>query len=403
MMQFAGKKETYQSERLLTLESFVRANDERLQGGKMNNEIDALLTTMYITKSRVTITEGILHWKSQIRKQNLWISAEHSTIDDQTYALQGIRCRINIRYNCVGIRKEYEVHVNRTIQLKTFVNLITSQLNEHPKNYKLFHQDMDGGTKNVLLLQFSCHKTLLQIGFKNSDTLYITDGDIIGKSDVSFQSRHVTIPAKKKSKKKGKRNSNGLIQSIKTVKPGAPSPKKQSTRCHIHYTANVEKDRFDHSKRLTLLFEEASELFQERRQRLNELVIKNISPKPKQSAKPEPKTIVSEPVCHVSDAGSKAGKAIFPVLIGHEEFLYKSSKAAKYASKSPRSIDLHGCNKEEALQTLNDAVPIWLNAAMKEHPYTIPVNIICGGGNQVLSEAVEHWIRETRHVANKFS
>jgi hypothetical protein len=39
---------------------------------------------------------------------------------------------------------------------------------------------------------------------------------------------------------------------------------------------------------------------------------------------------------------------------------------------------------------------------MKEHPYTLPVNIITGGGSQIVADAVEHWIRENRNVANRF-
>jgi hypothetical protein len=44
-----------------------------------------------------------------------------------------------------------------------------------------------------------------------------------------------------------------------------------------------------------------------------------------------------------------------------------------------------------------------MNDAMKEYPWTLAVNIIVGGGAQLVSEAVEHWIREQRHVAKRFT
>lgn len=63
-------------------------------------------------------------------------------------------------------------------------------------------------------------------------------------------------------------------------------------------------------------------------------------------------------------------------------------------------IDLHECTQEDALNKLNDLLPVWMSDAMKDFPYTCRVDIVTGGGNQILAETVEHWIQETRHVAN---
>jgi DNA-nicking Smr family endonuclease len=65
-------------------------------------------------------------------------------------------------------------------------------------------------------------------------------------------------------------------------------------------------------------------------------------------------------------------------------------------------LDLHGCSRDEAIVKLSNSLSKWLDAAMKEHPYTLPVNIITGGGCQIISDTVEHWIRENRNVANRF-
>jgi DNA-nicking Smr family endonuclease len=41
-----------------------------------------------------------------------------------------------------------------------------------------------------------------------------------------------------------------------------------------------------------------------------------------------------------------------------------------------------------------------MSDAMKDFPYTCRVDIVTGGGNQILAETVEHWIQEKRHIAN---
>ncbi|KAL7543488.1 hypothetical protein ACHAWF_007400 [Thalassiosira exigua] len=64
-------------------------------------------------------------------------------------------------------------------------------------------------------------------------------------------------------------------------------------------------------------------------------------------------------------------------------------------------LDLHGFTREEALYKLNASLPDWVDDAMKgEYPWVVLVNIVCGGGSQILSEAVEKWIKQTGNVSN---
>eukprot|EP00804_Cyclotella_cryptica_P019146 CCRYP_017801-RA/>CCRYP_017801-RA protein AED:0.08 eAED:0.05 QI:0/-1/0/1/-1/0/1/0/115 len=112
--------------------------------------------------------------------------------------------------------------------------------------------------------------------------------------------------------------------------------------------------------------------------------------------------VASEPLRCFPEVGARAGKTVFPVIVGQDDYLYRSSKSTRQAQIPSRSIDLHGCNREEALDKLNDALPSWMNEAMREFPWTLRVDIITGGGSQILAEAVEHWIREKRNVANRF-
>lgn len=68
----------------------------------------------------------------------------------------------------------------------------------------------------------------------------------------------------------------------------------------------------------------------------------------------------------------------------------------------PITIDLHGYSRDEALETLDKSLPGWVETAMKgESPWVTPVDIVCGGGSQLLSETVKGWIRANRQVANR--
>ena len=64
-------------------------------------------------------------------------------------------------------------------------------------------------------------------------------------------------------------------------------------------------------------------------------------------------------------------------------------------------MDLHGCTREEALARLDDALKAWVDDAMQgSYPFVLPAMIVCGCGDQVLSEAVRGWIRSENWVAN---
>ena len=77
-------------------------------------------------------------------------------------------------------------------------------------------------------------------------------------------------------------------------------------------------------------------------------------------------------------------------------------KTFKSSASSPFVIDLHGLSQGEALNKLEESLPTWVETAMKgEYPWVIAVDIICGGGNQILSEVVGEWIKANRQVANR--
>ena len=100
-------------------------------------------------------------------------------------------------------------------------------------------------------------------------------------------------------------------------------------------------------------------------------------------------------LCHAK----KAGKVIHPILVGEVSNLYKTRRLPQaYLT----TLDLHGCSKGEALEKLGDSLPVWVEAAMRgNHPWVLGVDILCGGGNQTLSDVVKEWIRANEQVANR--
>jgi DNA-nicking Smr family endonuclease len=70
-------------------------------------------------------------------------------------------------------------------------------------------------------------------------------------------------------------------------------------------------------------------------------------------------------------------------------------------SKKKTTINLHGMTAEEANFKLDESLPHWVNFAIcGSYQFITHVDIICGGGSQVLSEVVENWIKQNDKVSN---
>lgn len=151
---------------------------------------------------------------------------------------------------------------------------------------------------------------------------------------------------------------------------------------------------------ISFVFAEAEPTFREIRQRLNAMNLERTKPKQKKMAQKE---LYPRPINHniVDDIAGKAGRSQFIVLVGEPSNLYKQTQKRSSKKESGIMIDLHGMTKEDALAQLDDALPTWIESAMKGvYPFVIPVKIICGKGNQILADVVENWIKKNDTVAN---
>ena len=103
-----------------------------------------------------------------------------------------------------------------------------------------------------------------------------------------------------------------------------------------------------------------------------------------------------------SSFGGKAGRAAYPILVGEAANLYKTHQLRQRKKTCKVTLDLHGCTRDEAKKMLNEGLQAWIDSAMKgDYPFVIPVDIVCGGGNQILSDLVAQFIRDETNVAKR--
>ena len=211
----------------------------------------------------------------------------------------------------------------------------------------------------------------------------------------------------------------GDTSASRKNKPGSPKGKKQKKTRKAKSNASTKSKqeqlvndqitlREAHSKSMELVLNELRPLLKIRRDKIASYYLQKAPPKVKRSIKTPTKsdTHLMTISSNVPLIGGKAGKSVYPVLVGEVANLYKSSKK-KFRSLSTSqnriiTLDLHACSRYKALGVLRKHLPKWIDAAMKgDHPFVIPVDIVCGGGNQVLSELVAQFIRDNPQIANR--
>lgn len=290
--------------------------------------------------------------------------------------------KISIRLHDEESNDVRTMKIGFTSTLKTLFN---EYAEERGLSLRAFRFSYEGRT---LFLSSVGNKTPEQMGMNEGSVFVVTYTNGLSeeptKSTSSPKGKHCT------SKKKGSKNKNK--RRIKT----------------IISTKTEEQMKVDHSKALTILFREAEDTFKEIRQRLNSLTLERTQPKSRSSRqRSQVSHPLQDPTFNVTSEslGGKAGKTHYLVHIGDVNNLYKTTKPSSVHSRNPQpqslSLDLHGLTKNEAESALNTNLPKWNETAhSSSYPFVILVEIVCGGGSQVLSEVVERWIRVNENVAN---
>jgi DNA-nicking Smr family endonuclease len=238
----------------------------------------------------------------------------------------------------------------------------------------------DGKT---LFLSSASKKTPEQLGIRNHDVIRVSSASSSSMSQKDQETTTTTqkdyAPSKKVDKKRKRKCKR--IKSMISSKAVAID----NAQCH----------KLKHSQFLSKLFEEVEPRFRAIRQRLNTLALERTSPKeksPKLTSTPP-----AEEAVYSANVGGKAGRSSYVIQVGEVNNLYKSSKKTNRIVPKFHMIDLHGYTRLEALDKLNESLPQWEKHAMEgSYPFVAPVVIICGGGNQVISETVSKWIKQNK-------
>jgi DNA-nicking Smr family endonuclease len=243
------------------------------------------------------------------------------------------------------------------------------------------------------------NKSASDLGMQNYDKIHawhITDRTI----ETSKPSKVQRI-----EKKKSKQTKRGT----KARGKNRVSPKKLP----YHHIDMEKKWKQLHSMAISRVFEEAATIFKEIRQKLDALNLERTKPKSKRiNIKTNLTTCTTKSIDNPNSEGlrGKAGKTQYAIHVGEVNNLYKSSKKRSKQRKHKTrrnitneniTIDLHGLTAVEAESKLNESLPVWVKIAMHgSYPFVTRVNIICGGGAQILSEVVEKWIKQNEKVSN---
>ena len=297
-----------------------------------------------------------------------------------------------------GVGTKHIIRLRSGHTFKALVILLAHEAKIDSQYVRITHNE------RPLFLSACANRKIDELGVKDADDMtYLNAQSLrISSQDVKQDSSpNSTTRKKSKAKKVGGRGGGGGANNTKKKRNSNDQPSYNSS------TREMCKER--HSNLLTKIFEEAEPVFREIRKTLNDLAIKksNNSKDKRATSKAQVKTNNPSDV----GKGSAPGKIMFPIVVGNVNDLYKSSKhhsagGRKHSSNKNGtrrlSIDLHGCTTDEALKSLDKSLPQWIDSAMRgTHPFVKAVDIITGSGKQILSEAVELWIKSNTQVARR--
>lgn len=283
---------------------------------------------------------------------------------------------------------EVSITITKSTQLKIPFNQYAEGRRLSLRSFRFVY---DGST---LFVSSVGKQTPIDLGMENGDVITVINLEA-DKEEVEEKKAVVSKTVKQKKSSSKKRTK------------GKQKKKKRAPQPLVIQQTEVEL-KVEHSKKLGRVHEEAESQFKLIRQRLNNLVLERSKPK---SKKKKNNKAPLQPISQVVNTtpssiglGGKAGKTHYTIQVGEVSNLYKTSKRRRRSHSPPTNqlkIDLHGLTRQESLKSLDDSLPIWQERAMSgSYPFVVPVEIVCGGGSQVLSEVVEQWIRNNDQVAN---
>jgi hypothetical protein len=278
----------------------------------------------------------------------------------------------------------------------------------------VFNEYAEKRSVSLRSLRFSyAGKTLFlsTIGNRTPEEMQMRDRDVISVHDTNTSSSQESSNNTSNETNKSSSSKNSKSSSSKSSSKKNKGKKNKKSKKHPIYSSTLSLDEYkaQHSKVLSKLHEEVQSQLKDIRMRLNALDLERQPPKQKKKNKRKDKSKVGcvdfQVLPTKPGVGGKAGKPFFPVQVGEVQNLYKTTKptilSSRLSSYNTPVLDLHGCTREEALVKLDDSLKVWVDVAQRgNYPFVMSAEIVCGCGNQILSETVQEWIKTSRHVCN---
>merc|ERR1712194_550279 len=239
---------------------------------------------------------------------------------------------------------------------------------------------------------------LSSVGRKSPEELNMQDRDVITVHDLRHSAPQ---EASSTSHQSGRGSHNKADTNKKTHKRNKCKSKKKRITPEAPVTT-LEEYKGRHSVRLSKVHEEVQPRLKRIRTRLNALDLERQSPKQRRKIKRK-KTVegANLPLLPNVAVGGKGGRPSFLVRVGEENNLHHTTRLPLQHGPCHPVLDLHGFTREEALVKLEESLKVWVTTAIQgSYPFVMPATIICGCGNQILSETVQKWIKSTKNICN---
>jgi len=294
----------------------------------------------------------------------------------------------NIEILLVDSQTKEEARMTYSVKL-TLKSLFKQYAEERGLNLRSLRFSYQGRT---LFLSNVGNKTPQDLGIVHLDLIFVTN-QAASASDLSSSSDE------------SKNSSGSCTAAVPKKRFNRRNSKKGSKRATWAGPDISQDERYKlvHSRLLGRVLSEASPQFIKIRQKLAAMNLECTPPKAKRASRRNNSPTELRPLSNMSsiNEGGKAGVPFYPVHVGPPENLYNTRHVFSPAGQRPLSVDLHGLNKEQALSELDNRLPTWYESAMRsEYPFILKVTIVCGCGNQVISDVVDQWIK-TKEIVSK--
>lgn len=225
-----------------------------------------------------------------------------------------------------------------------------------------------------LYLVTNSNKTLSELGVQDGDVYQVALFlSVLIPSNVDMDSIELKFPnGRDTAPQVHIKNNDGDVP--KTVKRKVKKHKKTKRKRNKNPKREKELDldtlRQLHSKAMEPTFDEMRPILKKIRDKLTALTLQKTVPKLRKKVVGEGReNELTSSIINLSlvddTSGSKAGKTVYPILVGEPANLFKTRQLRSSKMSHITTLDLHGCSRYKALGLLRKGLIEWVDKAMQ--------------------------------------